>query len=35
MVLAAEGNLSVILPIPGRRWKHNIGGTRSLGDVSG
>ena len=35
MVLAAERNLSVILPISGRRWKSIIGGTRSLGVVSG
>jgi hypothetical protein len=33
--LASERNLSVILPISGRRWKSIIGGTRSLGVVSG
>jgi hypothetical protein len=34
-VVAANRNLSVILPISGRRWKSIIGGTRSLGVVSG
>lgn len=35
MVLAAQCNLWVILPISGRRWKSIIDGTRSLGVVSG
>jgi hypothetical protein len=35
MVLAPQRNLSVILPISGRRWKSIIGGTRSLAVVLG
>jgi hypothetical protein len=35
IVLAAERNLTVILPISGRRSKSIIGGTRSLDVVSG
>jgi hypothetical protein len=35
VVLAAEGNLGVILPMSGRKLKFGTGGTRSMGDGFG